>query len=300
MTADDSKVADVGRMLAASAVLDLRTSEGRLAGPLRRLAGAPPAARVAGSRGGDDRTTRVLARALRTAATGRVSPAERAWVARVEERRRRLVEEGGTTAAVFSEVGPARKDDAASAGFDHVEREGPLAGKCETISVPPRWGVLLMRLVGELAPRVCVELGTGFGLSAAFIAAALELNGEGELTTFEGAEEWANVAREGATELGLEPLVVRVGPLSTTLPAALAELGPVDFAFVDAEHTKESTLRYFDHLQPHLSSRAVLVFDDIDFDSDMWAAWEEIRGHPRVDAWAALGRMGIVRVAAET
>ena len=290
MKADDPAFADVGRLLAASAMLRLEASGGRAARPLARLARATPAARVAGSRGDGDATAHALSRALRTTAAGRLGAGERDLVERVEARRRRLAAEHGDTAAVFTE-----EPGATGVRWEHVARPGPLADKCGTISIPPRWGVLLVRLVRELRPRVCVELGTGFGLSAAFTAAALELNGEGELVTLEGAEEWAQVARAGAEELGLGRLAIRVGPLSETLPAALGELGPVDFAFVDAEHTKESTLRYFDQLRANVSEGAVLLFDDIDFDREMWEAWEEIRAHPRVRAWVALGRLGLVR-----
>ena len=44
-------------------------------------------------------------------------------------------------------------------------------------SMPRIWARFLMRLVGELAPRSCIELGTGFGISAMYQAAALETAG---------------------------------------------------------------------------------------------------------------------------
>jgi predicted O-methyltransferase YrrM len=292
MSAGGTAWRDAGRFLAANAILELAGRRESLARSGLRLLEASPAARVARSNGREDPASRAVARALRATGLGRIPPPERRWIDRIEHRRTALAAAHGVTQAVFSEEPDARGDR-----WAHVGRAGPLAAKCDTISVPARWGILLVRLVSELTPRSCVELGTGFGVSAAFIAAALELNGEGALTTFEGAEEWAAIAREGAGELDLARLAVRVGPLSETLPAALPDLAPVDFAFVDAEHTKESTLRYFDQLLPHLSAQAVLLFDDIDFDREMWDAWEEIREHPRVHAWAALGRMGIVRVA---
>jgi predicted O-methyltransferase YrrM len=281
MTAGDSSVADVGRLIGASAVLAL---------PGRGVFARTPAGRIAAARDGEP-GARPLARALRATAMRRLDPTERERVERVEARRGRLAAEHGPTGGVFTEG-----DRAEGGRFGHVGREGPVAEKCGTISIPPRWGVLLVRLVRELEPRSCVELGTGFGLSAAFIASALELNGSGRLVTFEGSEEWAAIARDGIGELALERVEVRVGALSETLPASLPGLAPVDFAFVDAEHTKESTLRYFEQLLPHASPGASLLFDDIDFDRGMWEAWEQIRGHPRVAAWVALGRLGLVLV----
>ena len=235
--------------------------------------------------------SRALARALAGAAVLRGTAAERDWVARIEARRAELAAEHAQTEAVFSE-GPER----AGARWAEIRRSGPLAEACRVISVPPHWARLLMRLIAELRPASCVELGTGFGVSAAYEAAALELNGAGELTSFEGGESWARIAREGAERLGLARLDVRVGPLSETLAPGLAEKAPVDFAFIDAEHTRESTLSYFEALMTSVAPGATLVFDDIDFDAEMWDAWTEIREHPRVATALSLGRMGIVTV----
>jgi predicted O-methyltransferase YrrM len=263
---------DRARFLAAAAVLRAGRGGGRI---VNRNAPGP------GSRS--------LARALAGAALLRGSQAERTWVDRIEARRAELAAEHARTDAVFSE-GPER----GGARWAELRRAVPLAEACGVISVPPVWGRLLMRLIAVRRPRVCVELGTGFGVSAAFGAAALELNGAGRLVTFEGGESWARVAREGADRLGLGRLEVRVGPLSQTLEPALEELGPVEFAFVDAEHTKESTLAYFAALAPRLAPAAVVVFDDIDFDQPMWEAWTEIRADPRVAVAVSLGRMGLI------
>ena len=271
-----SPVRDQARFLAAGLLLGLGRRDGRVINRHEpRDAGA----------------ARALARALRTTALRRVPADERRWVDRIEDRRAALAAEHGVTQAVFSET-PERE----SSRWAQILRPGPVSRACGVISIPPLWGLLLMRLARELRPRSAIELGTGFGVSAAYLAAALELNGGGRLTSFDGAEKWAEIAESGASELGLSRLEVRVGALSDTLDASLPELDPVDLAFVDAEHTKEATVHYFAAMLPHLADGAVVVFDDIAFDAPMWEAWVEIRAHPRVAVALSLGKMGIVSV----
>ena len=51
---------------------------------------------------------------------------------------------------------------------------------CRTNSKPPPWARLLFALIRKLEPRQCLELGTSLGLSAAYEASALRLNGSRE------------------------------------------------------------------------------------------------------------------------
>jgi predicted O-methyltransferase YrrM len=271
-----SPVRDEARFLAASLLLWLGRRDGRVVNRNERSARD---------------CSRALGSALRTTALRRAPGEERRWAELIEERRAELASEHAETQAVFTER-PGR----GATRWTRILRAGPVAEACGVISIPPLWGVLLMRLARELRPTVAVELGTGFGISAAYLAAGLELNGAGRLATFDGAEKWAAIAEEGTSGLGLSRAGFRVGPLSETLETALSELDPVGLAFIDAEHTKESTLRYFTTLLPHLSRGAVLVFDDIDFDAPMWEAWTEIREHPAVAVAVSLGKMGIVSV----
>lgn len=272
-----SRVRDEARFLAASLLLGLGRRDGRLVNRNERSARD---------------SSHALGSALRMTALRRIPREERRWAERIEQRRAELASEHAETQAVFTE-----RPERGGARWTQILRPGPVAEACGVISIPPLWGVLLLRLARGQRPAVAVELGTGFGISAAYLAAGLEVNGSGRLATFDGAEKWAAIAEEGTSRLGLTRAEFRVGPLSKTLEEALVELDPVGLTFIDAEHTKESTLRYFRTLLPHLSDGAVLVFDDIDFDAPMWEAWTEIREHPAVAVAVSLGKMGIVSVA---
>jgi predicted O-methyltransferase YrrM len=161
-------------------------------------------------------------------------------------------------------------------------------------SLPHLWGTLLFKLVRALRPTSCVELGTAIGISAAYQAAALRLNGSGELVTLEGQPPVASIASKNLAELGLENAAVVVGPFDETLEPTLGGLDPVDFAHIDGNHHEEPTLGYFEQFVPHLAGSAVLVFDDINWSDGMKRAWARISSDPRVRISLDLHRMGIV------
>jgi predicted O-methyltransferase YrrM len=212
-----------------------------------------------------------LSRALRATATGRFTAAERDWIERVERRRRRIAS---------------------------VERGRPsdeLRTACPYWSIPRVWGRFLHRLVRELAPVSCLELGVGVGVSAAYQAAALELNGRGELLALDREESLAEVARQGFSELGLDRRVtLRMGPIGETLGPAAADAAPVDYAYIDAEHTEEATVENFERLLPHLREGAVVVVDDIRADPGMERAWARIGGNQGAALALGLRRVGVV------
>lgn len=107
-------------------------------------------------------------------------------------------------------------------------------------------------------------MGACLGISGAYQAAALELNGAGKLCTMEGAPAFAQVAIGNWKSLGLsERVSVAIGPFHTTLAAVLATGRPVDFCFIDGHHDEAATMQYFEQVLPCLAPAALLVFDDI-------------------------------------
>lgn len=232
---------------------------------------------------GRDPGSRAVRAALRRTAAGRADDAERAWLTRIDSHRRALAE--GAIAAHAEEhpgelTPEARADEAAAA--------------CLWMSLPPLLGLLLLRLVRELAPASCLELGTGFGVSTSYQAAALELNGGGSLLSLD-VEGMAAIAGPGLASLGLGDRVqLRPGNIEETLAGAVSERAPIDFALLDADHTERATVEAFERIVPGLAPIAVLVLDDINWTAGMRNAWRAVQAHPRVRSSVALRRLGIV------
>jgi predicted O-methyltransferase YrrM len=243
-----------------------------------------PLARLARSR---DPGVAPLRRALRTTLFGQVPAAERRWIERIEARRRDLLGDRTTTGPSFDpgSAGPGGR-------FEMGHQQTTVGVACKFMSLPAPWCLLLMRLVRERSPRRCLELGTGLGISAAYQAAALDLNDSGALTTLEGSGAWAELAKDGLAALGLDRATVRVGPIGERLAAELERSEPLDFAFIDAEHQAGATLDQFTAMLPSLASGAMVIVDDVDW-PEMKRAQDTIGRHPRVSTSVTVGRLGI-------
>lgn len=165
---------------------------------------------------------------------------------------------------------------------------------------PRKWGQLLFRIARHYRPQKMLELGTSLGLSAAYLASgASELRGaqDGEgakLLTIEGAPSVASMAAANFRSLGLENIELITGGFDDRLPGVLDRMGRIDLAFVDGNHRKEPTLRYFNLLMDRASPSAVLIFDDIHWSREMEEAWAAIKQDPRVLLTVDLFFIGLV------
>ncbi len=257
---------------------------------LTRLSMASRVPRLIASR---DPASRAAARALCSTAIGPGGGRASDWIDRIEARRKQLASE---QTAVSPNFDPAAGGVTGS-WFAGIDGPVPIWGIARMFSIPPVWGAFLLRLIRELSPSSCLELGTGLGLSAAYQAAALELNGAGSLVTLEGADAWAAVAEQGLDELGLSGRArVRRGSIDDLLPPLAAELAPIDYAFLDADHSEEATVKHYEILEPHLASGAVVLLDDVTHSDDMRRAWKSIGRSERASSRTELGRMGLVTI----
>jgi predicted O-methyltransferase YrrM len=256
----------------------------------RRLRTRSELGRLAAS---SDPLARRLAAAVDAVVSDRLDPGERRWVERIESLRSRLLQSTEEVAIVDYGAGDPDlelTEEAMSTGRAESRR---IADICSSAAKPPVWARLLLKLVREIQPEHSVELGTSLGISAAYQAAALELNGHGRLVSLEGAPALVEVARRHLAELGLERATIVAGRFQDTLDGVLASESPVDYAFVDGHHDRDATLEYFEQILPASAQNAVLIFDDISWSPGMRQAWRTIAAHPRVGVAIDLFKVGI-------
>lgn len=132
---------------------------------------------------------------------------------------------------------------------------------------------LLFRIVKFMKPGIIVELGTSMGLSTMYLAAG---NPESKVYSLEGCPETARRAIQNFEACGYTNISCITGDFDATLDPLLKKTGKVDLLFIDGNHTYEATLRYFRMVLPWLSSKSVIIFDDINWSSGMQKAWNEI------------------------
>ena len=157
----------------------------------------------------------------------------------------------------------------------------------------PFWCLFLLKLIRATRPSVCLELGTGVGISGAYQAAALEMNGQGKLTTLEGSPELSDIARANFARLELKAVEVVTGRFQDRLPGVLKDAKSVDYVFVDGHHDGRATSSYFRQIRPFLTEKAIVVFDDVAWSHDMTQAWHSIAGDDQVDLALDLDTMGL-------
>jgi|GEM_PF-4917297 len=163
-------------------------------------------------------------------------------------------------------------------------------------SVKPSYGQMLYALVRDFKPQQCLELGTCLGISSAFIASALQLNGGGSLVTFEGSASRSGYAQSVLKELELENIEHVVGPFQQTLVPQLKNYRALDFCYIDGHHDGKATVSYFESILPLLTEGAVVVIDDITWSGGMKEAWSEIKSREEVALSVDTYMMGICQI----
>jgi len=142
-----------------------------------------------------------------------------------------------------------------------------------------RLAQVLFRLVKHYQPENIIELGTSLGVTTAYISKA---NAAANVTTIEGSESVAAVAKENFRKLNCSNIQLLHGNFDQILPSVIHQLPSIDLAYIDGNHRYQPTINYFHQLLPKISSNSILVFDDIHWSQEMEKAWEEIKSHPSV------------------
>jgi predicted O-methyltransferase YrrM len=156
-----------------------------------------------------------------------------------------------------------------------------------------KYGQLLFRMIQYYQPIALLELGTSLGITSSYLSFG---NPSAKLFTCEGAGKIATIAQKNFDLMRLNNIEIIVGDFSKTLPSLLAKMRKIDFAFVDGNHRKSSTINYFHQLLDHSKSTSIFVMDDIHWSSEMEEAWIYIQRHPAVTLTIDLFFIGIVFV----
>lgn len=158
-------------------------------------------------------------------------------------------------------------------------------------SLSSKWQCKIMfNLVNYLKLHKILELGTSLGLSTLYLSKA---NGRAEIVTIEGDPKVAQVALKNFENLGANNIELVTGHFDEVL-SEMDTTKQYDLIFVDGNHTEEATIKYFKILFDRLSSKGVMVFDDIYWSPGMLNAWENIKTTGRHDLSIDLYYFGMI------
>jgi predicted O-methyltransferase YrrM len=164
---------------------------------------------------------------------------------------------------------------------------------CLNASSSPKVGQLIFRIILNIKPKRCLELGTSLGISGAYQLAALKINNKGELITIEGSENISKIAQNNFSKLGFSNFKIYNGSFKDVLLEILSKEKLYDLVFIDGHHDKVATKQYFEQIYPSLDEKAILIFDDIYWSKGMSEVWKEIYTDNRVNNSIDIGRWGI-------
>ncbi|WP_426669072.1 O-methyltransferase [Mucilaginibacter sp. McL0603] len=156
---------------------------------------------------------------------------------------------------------------------------------------PPKLAQLLYRLVQDLQSRNIIELGTCLGTTSLYLQNAAP---NAQLFTLEGCPETAGVAKDVFDKADINSIKQVIGNFDDTLPGVIDGLDQLDFVFVDGNHQKDATLKYFEWCLPKVHENTLLIFDDIYWSEGMKEAWEIIKANPQVTVTVDLFWIGLV------
>jgi predicted O-methyltransferase YrrM len=156
---------------------------------------------------------------------------------------------------------------------------------------PKKYAQLLFRLVRYVNANHILEMGSSLGISGAYMGIA---HPHTKLVSLEGSPEIAAIAQQTFTNCGVTQAEIRVGNFSDSLAPTLQHLQTIDFAFIDGNHQKQATIDYFEHIIPFCTNNTLLVFDDIYWSADMFAAWKHICADSRVRISIDICKLGII------
>lgn len=173
-----------------------------------------------------------------------------------------------------------------------------IASIAKNAAKPAKFGQLLYRMVRRYQPKTILELGTSLGITTSYLSLA---KSDATIITMEGAKSIADTARQNFNSLQRLPgsafgqnITIQEGNFDQTLPPVISNLSSIDLAFVDGNHRREPTERYFNQLLPATHNDSILIFDDIHWSNGMEQAWETIQKHPAVCCTIDLFFIGIV------
>lgn len=215
---------------------------------------------------------------------------ERQWFDRIESLRQEVY--ASRQSVELTEFGASKDGHTPEEMARGLKRKAVVGEVAELSSKSDFWCRLLFAMVRRFKPATCVEMGTSVGISGAYQAAALQLNGSGKLIALEGDPAIAAIAQEHWRGLGLDTVEMVIGRFVDTLPGVLSR-GPIDMIFIDGHHDGDATVAYFNQIAPHLSPTAVVVFDDLRWSDGMKRAWETIANDERIGVAIDLGGFGV-------
>ncbi|MFO8087280.1 MAG: class I SAM-dependent methyltransferase [Bacteroidales bacterium] len=161
----------------------------------------------------------------------------------------------------------------------------------QKMSVSKNNGRILYNLSRYFRPNHILELGTSAGLSAAYLAAA---SPDASLITIEGCPQKAKLAARHLQQYAFPNLRVINADALKQLTKLQHEQYQADIIFIDANHTYQGTMDFFNLLLPLTHEDSIIIVDDIFWSKAMTRAWNHLTARQEVHLSVATMQFGLL------
>ena len=159
-----------------------------------------------------------------------------------------------------------------------------------TISTPNRIASWYYHIIQRYNYKNIVELGTCIGIGTLYLA-----NHEHTIvTTFEANKPSIHKANDIFKTFQLQNINLIEGPIENTLPTFINQSDYLDLIIMDANHTFDATIKYFEWILPKIHEQSMIIIDDIYWNDEMNKAWQLLANHPKVTLSLDFYRCGIL------
>lgn len=166
-----------------------------------------------------------------------------------------------------------------------------IAQIAKTAGISAKRAQLLFRISNYSQPENILELGTSLGLATSALALG---NKNAQIITLEGCPNTASQCQLQLQKFNFNNINPVVTEFSEYLTSHNSQLTTHNLIYFDGNHSKESTLTYFDLLLPTITNDSVWIFDDIHWSAEMEEVWEAIKKHPKVSVTIDTFQWGLV------
>lgn len=182
-------------------------------------------------------------------------------------------------------------EDFGAGSFNNKNDFRSLSSIAESALKNQKYATLLARIAEHYHCKNIIELGTSLGTTTALLASEIP---DSHVITMEGSQKIAEIADDFFRSSDLKNIDLIVGNFDDTIPDVLSKISTLDLLFVDGNHRKEPTIRYFHSFLPKIHNDSIFIFDDIHWSQEMEEAWQHIQEDEHVTLSIDLFFVGIV------
>lgn len=147
-----------------------------------------------------------------------------------------------------------------------------------------KWCEFYYILSREIGAKNILEIGTNLGVSGQYFLKAINENygSQSFFLTFEGVPDLCKISEARFNQITKNNFKIIQGFYDDTLNIVEKIEKKYDLIFIDGNHRYEPTLKYFNYLKKYCHENSIIIFDDINWSSEMIRAWKKIKSNENV------------------